>query len=69
MALDAYLLAQIGTIPLYGALGDRFGRKRVLLAAAALFLVASMCVGSRSRCRNSSRSARSKARARAGSPD
>jgi EmrB/QacA subfamily drug resistance transporter len=42
---SAYLLAQIGTIPLYGALGDRFGRKRVLLAAAALFLLASMLCG------------------------
>ena len=41
----AYLLAQIGTIPIYGKLGDVYGRKRVLLAAAGMFLVASMCCG------------------------
>ena len=41
----AYLLAQIATIPLYGKLGDVYGRRRFLLLAAALFLVASMCCG------------------------
>ncbi|HEX5095671.1 MAG TPA: DHA2 family efflux MFS transporter permease subunit [Acidimicrobiia bacterium] len=41
----AYLLAQIGTIALYGKLGDLYGRKRVFLTAASLFLVASVLCG------------------------
>jgi EmrB/QacA subfamily drug resistance transporter len=41
----AYLLAQIGTIALYGKLGDLYGRKRVFLSATSLFLVASMLCG------------------------
>jgi EmrB/QacA subfamily drug resistance transporter len=41
----AYLLAQIGTIALYGKLGDLYGRKRVFLTAATLFLVASVLCG------------------------
>jgi EmrB/QacA subfamily drug resistance transporter len=38
----AYLLAATVAAPLYGYLGDRFGRRRVLLAALAVFTVASM---------------------------
>jgi EmrB/QacA subfamily drug resistance transporter len=38
----AYLLATTIAAPLYGHLGDRFGRRRMLLAALALFTVASL---------------------------
>lgn len=38
----AYLLATTIVAPLYGHLGDRFGRKRMLLSALALFTVASL---------------------------
>jgi EmrB/QacA subfamily drug resistance transporter len=38
----AYLLATTVAAPLYGHLGDRFGRRRMLLAALALFTVASL---------------------------
>ena len=65
---SAYLLAQIGTIPLYGALGDRFGRKRVLLGAAVLFLLASMLCGLAQSMPQLVAAARSKARAPAGWP-
>ncbi|MEU0534382.1 MFS transporter [Amycolatopsis tolypomycina] len=41
----AYLLAGSATAPLYGKLGDVFGRKRVLLAALALFLFGSLACG------------------------
>jgi EmrB/QacA subfamily drug resistance transporter len=37
----AYLLATTVVAPLYGHLGDRFGRRRMLLGALALFTVAS----------------------------
>jgi EmrB/QacA subfamily drug resistance transporter len=37
----AYLLAATITAPLYGHLGDRFGRRRILLGSLALFTVAS----------------------------
>lgn len=37
----AYLLAATIAAPLYGHLGDRFGRKRMLLVALAVFTVAS----------------------------
>jgi EmrB/QacA subfamily drug resistance transporter len=37
----AYLIAATVTAPLYGHLGDRFGRRRILLAALALFTLAS----------------------------
>jgi len=36
-----YLLAQTVTIPLYGKLADLFGRKRILLAGTAIFLLGS----------------------------
>jgi len=38
----AYLIATTVTAPLYGHLGDRFGRRRMLLAALALFTFASV---------------------------
>lgn len=41
----AYLLAGSATAPLYGKLGDVFGRKRVLLGALALFLLGSLACG------------------------
>ena len=45
----AYLLAQTMVMPLYGKLGDLYGRKRVLQAAVVIFLAASaLCGASRS---------------------
>ena len=41
----SYLLAGNVTAPLYGKLGDVFGRKRVLLGALALFLLGSLACG------------------------
>jgi EmrB/QacA subfamily drug resistance transporter len=38
----AYLLAATIAAPLYGHLGDRFGRRRMLLAALAVFTLASL---------------------------
>src|SRR5262245_58264841 len=38
----AYLLAATTAAPVYGHLGDRFGRRRVLLAALAVFTAASV---------------------------
>jgi len=40
-----YLIAGTITIPLYGRLGDRFGRKRVLLIAITLFGLGSLACG------------------------
>ena len=40
-----YLIAGTITIPLYGRLGDRIGRKRVLLAAISLFAIGSVACG------------------------
>ncbi|MFD9891201.1 MDR family MFS transporter [Amycolatopsis sp. NPDC059027] len=41
----AYLLAGSVTAPVYGKLGDLFGRKRVLLVALVLFLAGSLACG------------------------
>ena len=41
----AYLLASVVTVPLYGQLGDRLGRRRVLTGAIALFSLGSLCCG------------------------
>ncbi|MCR6488501.1 MFS transporter [Amycolatopsis sp. OK19-0408] len=41
----AYLLAGSVTAPLFGKLGDVFGRKRVLLGALTLFLLGSLACG------------------------
>ena len=42
---SAYLLAQTAVTPLYGKLGDLYGRKRVLQAAVVLFLIGSALCG------------------------
>src|SRR5215470_17049974 len=42
---SAYLLAQTAVTPLYGKLGDLFGRKRVLQFAVVLFLARSALCG------------------------
>jgi EmrB/QacA subfamily drug resistance transporter len=42
---SAYLLAQTAVTPLYGKLGDLFGRKRVLQTAIVLFLAGSALCG------------------------
>ena len=43
--VTAYLLAQTVVTPLYGKLGDLFGRKRVLQAAIVVFLIGSVLCG------------------------
>src|SRR2546423_14383311 len=42
---SAYLLGQTAVIPLYGKLGDLYGRKRVLQSAIVLFLAGSALCG------------------------
>ena len=43
--VSAYSLAMVASMPLYGKLGDLYGRRRVLLAAIAIFLVGSVACG------------------------
>ena len=43
--VTAYLLAQTAVIPLYGKLGDLYGRKRVLQGAVIIFLIGSALCG------------------------
>ncbi len=43
--VTAYLLFQVATMPLYGKIGDIYGRKRVLLVALALFTLGSVACG------------------------
>jgi EmrB/QacA subfamily drug resistance transporter len=43
--VTAYLLAQTAVIPLYGKLGDLYGRKRVLQVAVVVFLLGSALCG------------------------
>src|ERR671926_973642 len=43
--VTAYLLAQTVVTPLYGKLGDLYGRKRVLQGAIVLFLAGSALCG------------------------
>lgn len=43
--ITAYLLAQVAVMPLYGKLGDLYGRKRLFLVAISTFTVASMLCG------------------------
>jgi MFS family permease len=43
--VTAYLLAQTAVIPLYGKLGDLYGRKRVLQGAVIIFLLGSALCG------------------------
>jgi EmrB/QacA subfamily drug resistance transporter len=42
---SAYLLAQTAVTPLYGKLGDLYGRKRILQAAVVIFLAGSALCG------------------------
>ena len=42
---DAYLLAQTAVTPLYGKLGDLYGRKRILQTAVVIFLIGSALCG------------------------
>ncbi len=42
---SAYLLASSSVMPIYGKLGDLFGRKRVMIAAVVIFLVGSLACG------------------------
>ncbi|HET8660114.1 MAG TPA: MDR family MFS transporter [Micromonosporaceae bacterium] len=44
-AVTAYLLTETASVPLYGKIGDLYGRKRVLHVAIALFLVGSVLCG------------------------
>ena len=43
--VSAYSLAMVASMPLYGKLGDLYGRRRVLLGAIGIFLVGSMACG------------------------
>ena len=43
--VTAYVLGVVATMPLYGKVGDLYGRKKVLVGAISLFLVASVCCG------------------------
>jgi EmrB/QacA subfamily drug resistance transporter len=43
--ITAYVLGVVATMPLYGKIGDLYGRKKVLVAAISLFLVASVACG------------------------
>src|SRR5881275_660451 len=43
--IDAYSLAFAGALLASGALADRFGRRRAMLAGNAVFLVASIACG------------------------
>lgn len=40
-----YLIAMTATVPLYGRLGDRYGRREILLAALGIFSVGSLACG------------------------
>ena len=41
----AYLLTSLATVPLYGKLGDLYGRKRIFLIAVGIFLIGSVLCG------------------------
>ena len=43
--VTAYALAMVASMPIYGKLGDLYGRRRVLLSAIAIFLLGSMACG------------------------
>ncbi|TDV34077.1 EmrB/QacA subfamily drug resistance transporter [Paraburkholderia caballeronis] len=42
---SAYLLASVVTVPVFGRLGDYFGRKRFVIAAIVVFTIASLLCG------------------------
>ena len=44
--ITSYALASVAAMPLYGKLGDLYGRKRMLVQAIAIFLLASVLCGS-----------------------
>lgn len=44
--VTAYALAMVASMPIYGKLGDLYGRRRVVLSAIAIFLIGSMACGS-----------------------
>jgi MFS family permease len=44
--VTSYLAAATAVMPMYGKLGDRFGRKRVLLVAVSLFVVGAVLCAS-----------------------
>lgn len=43
--VSAYALAMVASMPIYGKLGDLYGRRRVLLAAIGIFLAGSVACG------------------------
>jgi EmrB/QacA subfamily drug resistance transporter len=43
--VTAYALAMVASMPIYGKLGDLYGRRRVLLVAIAIFLIGSLACG------------------------
>ena len=43
--VTAYALAMVASMPIYGKLGDLYGRRRVLLVAIGIFLVGSLACG------------------------
>lgn len=43
--VTAYALAMVASMPLYGKLGDLYGRRKVLLIAIGIFLIGSMACG------------------------
>src|SRR5688500_18148402 len=45
LVVVAYSLAVVASMPLYGKLGDLFGRRKVFLAAITIFLVSSILCG------------------------
>jgi MFS family permease len=63
---SGYLLAAATIVPVYGRLGDRRGRRDMLLVALALFALGSAPADSRRRCRSSSPRACCRAWAAAG---
>ena len=44
--VTAYALAMVASMPIYGKLGDLYGRRRMLLTAIAIFLAGSLACGS-----------------------
>ena len=59
--ITAYLLATTVSTPLWGKLGDQYGRKIFFQAAIVIFLIGSVLSGLSSPCSSSSRSAPSRA--------
>jgi MFS family permease len=64
--VTSYLLASTVSTPIYGKLGDLFGRKRLFQGAIVVFLAGSILSGLAQDMPSSSRRARSRASAAAG---